>query len=272
MAKPNQPFSADEGKNIEGRKQSVNDNTAVGNVTAAVNQLSNWKGEQARPLKLLNWVGYGLLILFLFDLIEIFSVFRPMNPEWELKTLGQLTDRVAVPLIGFGLVFLGGLTQRSARELTWLRVLSWMTLLATIVFWLWVPLGIVDTVRLHQGMQRQVTTQLEKQTNQAQTQLKSVKDQLDKVSSPEELKTFLGRLNIKGQEAEDAQQVAPIKTQIAAMLDNRVSNIAVQAQATLKNRQTALIKRSLKWNLSSLVSGTLFFSFWRGTRWIRQHR
>ncbi|MEO0375059.1 MAG: HpsJ family protein [Cyanobacteria bacterium P01_A01_bin.17] len=250
------------------------DRTGGSGLSATVNRLTDWHYEQTKALTLLNWVGYGLLIFFLFDLIEIFYDPKFMNPAWELETLGKLTERVAVPLIGFGLVFIGGLEKRGEIERSWVKFLSWATLLAAIVFLLWVPLGIFDTIRINQAMQTQIDTQLEQQTEQAEGQVKAVKEQLDKVSSPEELKAFLSRLNLseQAQSVEDPQQVAPIKNQVSAMLDNRVSNLDVQAQNALTTQRTTLIKRSLKWNLNSLVSGALFFSFWRGTRWVRQYR
>jgi anti-sigma28 factor (negative regulator of flagellin synthesis) len=266
MAKTNRPSEAGE--------QVIKDRSEGAGLATAVNRLTHWNYEQIQALKLLNWVGYGLLIFFLFDIIEIFSAPKFMNPAWELETLGKLTDRVAVPLIGFGLVFIGGLDKRSNVEQSWVKFLSWMTLLAGIVFLLWVPLGVFDTIRINRALQTQITTQLEQQTEQAQSQVNAVKNELDKVSSPEELKTFLNRLNLKeqAQEVDDPQKVAPIKTQISTMLDNRISNLDVQAQTALTTQRTTLIKRSLKWNLISLVSGALFLSFWRGTRWVRQHR
>ncbi len=241
----------------------------------ASKKLTGWNHEHVQALTLLNWVGYGLLIFFLVDIIEIFHAPRFMNPAWELETLGKLTERIAVPLIGFGLVFLGGLDKRGDLERSWVKFLSWVTLLAAIIFFLWVPLGIVDTIRINRAMQSQITTQLDKQTEQAEGQVTVIKQELDKVASPEDLKAFLNKLNLKGQaqEVEDPQQVAPIKTQISAMLDNRISNLDVQAQTALTTQRTTLIKRSLKWNLNSLVSSALFYCFWRGTRWARrQHR
>jgi hypothetical protein len=275
MAKTDKTEPSKQKENIsKGDGSTDKERPVSGNLTVAVSQLTDWNIEQIRPLQLLNYVGYGLLLLFAFDLVEIFSAPKLMNPVWELETLGRLTDRVAVPLIGFGLIFVGGLNNRRDLEISWLKTLSWLTLLTALILWLWVPLGIFNTVRIHRAIDRQITAQLEQKTNQAQTQVKAVKAALDKVSSPEDLKIFLSRLNLKGQaqEATDVQEVAPIKTQISAMLDNQVSKLSIQAQSTLAAQQTSLIKRSVKWNLTSLVSGALFFSLWRGTRWVRQHR
>ena len=56
-------------------------------------------------LPILRWVGYGFLVLGLFDTIEIFIPAKFMNPSWEFQTFGALVERVTVPLIGFVLVF-----------------------------------------------------------------------------------------------------------------------------------------------------------------------
>lgn len=240
---------------------------------AGARMVAAWNSED-RPLRLLNWVGYGLLLFFLFDVVEIFSAARLMNPVWELETIGKLTERVAVPLIGFGLAFVGGLKQRSEVEVSWVKFLSWVTLLAAIICWLSVVLGVVNTVRLHRAINQGVSTRLEQQTEQAQVQVKVVKERLDNVSSPDDLKAFLNQFNLKGQaqEVEDTQQVAPIKKQISALLDNRLNNLPVQAKEAQQKQQETLLKRSVKWNLTSLISGALFFTFWRGTRSARQYR
>lgn len=55
---------------------------------------------------LLRFIGYGLLILTLFDVIYIIVPPLFMNPAWELQTLGTLVEHTPVPLIGIGLIFL----------------------------------------------------------------------------------------------------------------------------------------------------------------------
>ncbi|MCJ8280423.1 MAG: hypothetical protein MJK14_11100 [Rivularia sp. ALOHA_DT_140] len=47
-------------------------------------------------ISIMRWVGYGLLILALFDVIEMFIPTRFMNPNWEFQTFGALVEKVAV--------------------------------------------------------------------------------------------------------------------------------------------------------------------------------
>ncbi len=48
---------------------------------------------------LFRLVGYGLLVLALFDLIHILIPLQLMNPMWEFQTVGALVERVPVPLL-----------------------------------------------------------------------------------------------------------------------------------------------------------------------------
>ncbi|MDY7023338.1 MAG: HpsJ family protein, partial [Cyanobacteriota bacterium] len=54
-----------------------------------------------RSINLVRWVGYGFLVLSFFDLIDILYPPDFMNPAWELQTMGQIVERLAVPLLAF---------------------------------------------------------------------------------------------------------------------------------------------------------------------------
>lgn len=56
---------------------------------------------------LFHVIGYGLLLFFLFDIVDLFFPPRFMNPIWEFQTIGALIERVPLPLIGLVLVFYG---------------------------------------------------------------------------------------------------------------------------------------------------------------------
>ncbi|MEO0684476.1 MAG: HpsJ family protein [Cyanobacteria bacterium J06649_11] len=114
-------------------------------------------------ISIMRWVGYGLLILALFDVMEMFIPARFMNPNWEFQTFGALVEKVAVPLIGFAFVFLAGLNDRGNREGIILKILSWLTLLLGIIYFITVPLGVINTVRIYKQQQGQITVRLNQQ-------------------------------------------------------------------------------------------------------------
>ena len=47
-------------------------------------------------INLCRWLGYGLLVLALFDVIEIFIPPKFMNHTWEFHTMEALVGRVSI--------------------------------------------------------------------------------------------------------------------------------------------------------------------------------
>ncbi|NJK39107.1 MAG: hypothetical protein HC920_16110 [Oscillatoriales cyanobacterium SM2_3_0] len=101
-----------------------------------------------RSANLFRWVGYGFLLLTLLDIAEILFPPRFMNPAWELQAMGQLVERVAVPLLGFILVFFGERNSRERWEVPLVKLFSWLTLLYAVLYFLLVPLGVINTLRI----------------------------------------------------------------------------------------------------------------------------
>ncbi|NJM68570.1 MAG: hypothetical protein HC851_24360 [Acaryochloris sp. RU_4_1] len=155
---------------------NVEDNNQV---AAKVEILWNVASNRAWSLKFQHWVGYGLLILATFDLIVVFVPPNFTNPLWEFQTLGSLVEMVAVPLIGLALVYPGKRDGRSKWEIRILGYLSSLTLLAGILYWLLVPLGIVNTMRIDRENGKQITEQL----NQEITKIQILQNQLSSVNN-----------------------------------------------------------------------------------------
>ena len=97
------------------KTESNQPNTSLLAQIASLNQttkeFSSFIFAMVDSLPIIRWIGYGLLLLALFDVIEMFIPARFMNSNWEFQTFGALVERVAVPLIGFVLVFFAGLNE-----------------------------------------------------------------------------------------------------------------------------------------------------------------
>ena len=111
--------------------------------------------------------GYALLVLSVFDIIEIFVPLRFEDPVWEFQMARSLVERAPVPLLGLVLVLAG---EKSKRIF---KFLSWASLVVGVLFILLVPLGVSSSVRIDQQNQQQLTSQLNQQTTQIQ-QLRNV--------------------------------------------------------------------------------------------------
>ena len=235
--------------------------------TAQVGELWQFGNNLLKSIRILRWVGYGLLVLFLFDLVEIFVPSRFMNPVWEFQTMGTLVERAAVPLIAFALVFFGESKSRSQLERPVLKSLSWLALLYGLVMLLLVPLGVVNTLRIDRQNNAQITTQV----TQQMTQIKQVKDQMAKATTKEKMQEFLSLLDSQGRvpDIQDSQQLEEVTKNFSSFITQTENSLKSQAETTRSSKRLALLKNSVKWNLGALVSGSLFLLIWRFTSWAR---
>ncbi|MBW4672017.1 MAG: HpsJ family protein [Cyanomargarita calcarea GSE-NOS-MK-12-04C] len=227
-----------------------------------VQELKSFAFSQQASIGIMRTLGYGLLALALFDVIEIFFPPQFMNPAWEFQTLGALVERVPVPFIGFVLVFFGELHSRSKWELLLLKLFSWLCLLCAIFFMLSIPLGVMNTVRLN----NQNITQTQTLSKQQFARAKQVEQQLSQ-ATPEQINNFL-----KSQgNSLAAKKPEELKTELLSQVTKAKEQIKTQSEVAQSSRGLSLLKSSVKWNLGAMVAATLFFSIWKSTSWARMN-
>ena len=221
-----------------------------------------------RSATLLRWIGYGLLIFSLFDTIAVFIPPQLLNPAWEFQTMGELVERVPVPLIGMALVFYGEKLGRKKWETLLVKLLAWFTLLLAVIFFLLAPLGIVNTIRLN----NRSTAQIDREMNQRMEQITQVKGLLAEASTPEQMQELISRLDTQGRTPNitDSQQVDEIRKQVSEVINEAETTMTTQAKEAKSNRRLALFKNSVKWNLGALVAAALFVFLFTGTGWARK--
>ena len=88
----------------------------IANLNQTTNDFSSFIFGMVDSLPIIRWIGYGLLVLALFDVIEMFFPVRFMNPNWDFQTIVALLEKVAVLLIGFAFVFLVELNEEGNKE------------------------------------------------------------------------------------------------------------------------------------------------------------
>lgn len=228
-----------------------------------------WKSsiELLQTSILVRGVGYGLLLLFLFDLIYLFIPPGFMNPTWELQTFGAIVERIAIPLIALVLIFWSGRSGRFKLEFPLLKGLSWLSLLAAVLLFLAIPLGIINTVRLD----RQANAQIDNQVAQSKTQIKKIQEQLGNITTEEQMKEFLSQFSRAGNAPNvERAQLENVKKELLSSLSQGESSLTDQAKTAQSNQRQVLLKNSIKWNLGSLVSAVLFLWIWLLTGWSRK--
>jgi len=211
----------------------------------------------------IRWIGYGFLIFFLIDTLQLLIPPNFTNPAWELQTIGQLVERVIVPLLGLALVFFGEYENRTVLEEIVLKVMSWGALLLAVIFLLMLPLGIVNTVRLS----AQVSQQIQQQADQRIGQLDELNNRVQNATADqiEALAQQLQASNIPL----NARNPDEIKTAVTGRVADLKKQVTTQASTEIFNQQRGLLEDAVKWNLGALLASGLFFIIWRTTRWAR---
>ncbi|MBD2596744.1 hypothetical protein H6G74_20765 [Nostoc spongiaeforme FACHB-130] len=225
-----------------------------------IQELQEFAFNQVGSMTILRVLGYGLLLLALFDIVETFVPPSIMNPVWEFQAFGALVERIPVTLIGLALVFFGELNARAKWEFLAVRLLSWLSLLLAIIFILLIPVGVSNTVRLSKQSYNQINNLSQQQITQAE----QVEQQLSQ-AKPEQIESFL---KSQGRSV-DASNPQELKTKVLSEVSQAKERIKLQAQANQSTQRLNLLKNSVKWNLGALVSATLFFVFWKTTSWAR---
>ncbi|MGC8712193.1 MAG: HpsJ-like protein, cyanoexosortase A-associated [Leptodesmis sp.] len=209
----------------------------------------------------LRWIGYGLLIFALIDVIHILTSVQTSDPTWGLQTIGQFVERVVVPLLGFSLVFFGEFYGRRGPEKITLRILSWLCMILAILFFLMAPAVVFQSVSL----KGQAEQQASKVVDQRLAQLKQLEDQLNK-SNPEQIKALASQLNALGVQV-DPKNPAAVKDQIETRIKAFREQLPAQVQGAAASQTSGLLKNAVKWSLGAIVAGVLFLYLWKSSRW-----
>ena len=216
---------------------------------------------------ILRLIGYCLLVLTLFDLIHLLVPPAFLNPEWEFQTIGALVERVAVPLLGLGLVFFGEEDSRSMWEGLVLKFLSWASLVAGVLFLLLAPLLFVDMSRLNEQIDYQLNVQGPPQLRQ----LELIEKQLREATTDKDIESIVTRLKIQGLPP-NLKNTQELKSKLLSEITKQENAIKSQLKEVGDNKRLALLKSFTKWCLGALVSGFAFIYIWRLTRWARRGR
>lgn len=216
----------------------------------------------------LRWIGYGLLIFALIDALFILIPPGFTNPEWEFQAIGNLVERVVVPLLGLGFVFFGEYYDRRPGEKIPIKILSWLCLLLAVLYILMLPLGLLSTLRIKGQLDEQARVQVERglaQLNQVETQLKTQLNQL----KPEDLRRLVEQARSQGVTVTTDNPEA-LKAELLTRLNAARQQLPQRAEQEIGQRKQGLYKNAVKWLLGAFLGAVLFFILWRSTAWARE--
>jgi hypothetical protein len=222
---------------------------------------------QSLTIKALRLIGYTLLLLSCFDIINIFIPPHFMNPEWEVQATTELVERVAVPLIGLAFVFYRDLSLRVKLEIVVLKGLSWAALIVGIAYFLLLPLLLVNSFRLDDVLVGQNNTFVA----QRMTQIEQIQQRLSQSASKPEMNALFTRFSGQPLPPTLANQDLPsLKQNLLTTISSGKPLIRKQAEATGAERRLKLLKTTIKAFLGAIISSFCFIYIWSLTRWIRQ--
>ncbi|MEL6581812.1 MAG: HpsJ family protein [Cyanobacteria bacterium J06621_12] len=244
---------------------------------AKLNSLASTEAVSTKNLKLagvdltnsiftLRVIGYGLISLWLLDILSVFHPLKPFDPMWGMQILGQLVERVGVLLIGLGLILTGDVQRRRKWELPLLKIIIRMILVTAIAYFCLIPLGIGNTVRIANLTKNQVTAEAQTEINR----LTAYRPEIAASSNVAELQQFVNRFGDRpeGSNANTQSTLKDLKQQANSLLSSKTKEIRVQAELVSKQRNKSLIKRSLKWNIGAILSGFFLLLLWGNNGWI----
>ena len=232
-----------------------------------LDKLGSFSLNLLRTIVLWRLLGYVLLFLFLMDMADIFIPLNFLNAQWEFNALGQIIERIPIPMLAFVLIFNGGQYLRKNWENWFLKFASWLTLIIGVFLILTVPLGIINTIRIDTQTQQNIT----EQTNQRVEFLQTLESKLEEVTNKEQMQVLVTQLNGGiSPILENQEQLEDTKTNIQQLINSNREELKIQTNITKKESRQSLLKRSVKWNIGALISGSLFIMFWKMTKWARQ--
>jgi hypothetical protein len=222
-------------------------------------------GIEDLSFSLLRLLGYILLIFSLIDYLAILIPPRLTDSVWEFQAIGQMVDHVWSILLGLTFIFLhnkGSILK--SRQLSILKLLSWVSLIIGIFYLLMLPLGINNSLTLYRNINNQFLTQ----QGQQQEQLQKVTEKLKTTNSPQELANLARILNLPN---EDGARQSPqeLKNKISQQIQTVAQNSVATANAGKREQIKNLLKSAVRINLGTIIAGICLIMFWNLTRWTR---
>lgn len=215
---------------------------------------------------LVRGIGYCLLILFILDIISVAIPLKFTDSAWELSVYGQIIERVPILLFSFPFIFFGEYSARMKWEQIATKIISWMALVIAIIFFLGIPLGIVNTFRVQTIQQGEVIAKAAQQTGPIQ----EIAERLNKANTDTEIRNVLRAINPQ-QQALVSQITNPEETKKKLLTEITTSISQIQSQSDVVKRRigTSLWKNSIKWSIVALLSGLFILYVWGQSKWAR---
>lgn len=219
--------------------------------------------------KIFHLVGF---ILIGFSLLAYGNVLIPpqlTNPAWEYEATAQLLDLIWAPILGLMLIFYRQYRQGDfirQRTLWFLSFLSWLSLLAGIIYLLMIPLTIINADRLYTTHLEQVSTNVAQQLDQ----LDQARNQVESATN-DQLLVFAANFSAQNPQANlgNLENPSEARTALLEAINTSQSDLQVEAIRARSTRKRQLFKSTLNIGLGLLLAAISHVWIWRLTDWVR---
>jgi hypothetical protein len=184
-----------------------------------------------------------------------------MNPNWEFQTVGNIVERIVVPVMGLGFILFGEDKLRKPIDLLFVKCLSWLLLFVSIIFIILIPLILTTSAqRIAAQIDNNFGEQYQEQISQSQT----LQAQIESASASD-----LEALIANQAEGSNINSPEEAREELLNNLAQARQELQLQVQGEINQRKVVVRKNAVKWILGSFVSGALFAYMWHLTRWAR---
>ena len=240
-------------------QESLETSVSNSDTSSFVNKLLN-----SQSIALARKLGYGLLIISLIDFIFIFIPPQFLNPVWEYKIIGDIIKLVPLPMFALLLIFVGERTNRRPLEKLPLKILSWMTLVTAIFFFLLLPLIITDYVRIDRFNNSQISNEI----NLQKRKLTATLEQVAQLNA-QQIEDLIPKREDNGTIGSIPETPEEARENIVNNIERAKSQADERATNARKNVTLNLTKNSVKLFLQSLLAAVLYLLLWTSTKWAR---
>ncbi len=215
-------------------------------------------------VKLLRRVGWGLLLLYSVDLVQMLFPLALGDPLWEFRKVVDLVQIAPLPLLALVLVFQGERLDRSILERRFLWLISQLLLGVAIAYLLLVPLTLSAAVRIHTQNRNQVSNSMatrQQVLNRSARRLEGL--------APDDLK----RLETQsGPALPQPKELTPeeFRRQLRRYITEVQTRVKLEADESLLALRRNLMRATAKAIAQTVVCSAIVFYVWKKTDWARQ--
>ncbi len=209
-----------------------------------------------------RFIGYGLLILFLMDVVEVLIGYRPFVPQSDATLVSQLIERIAVPLMAYALIFAAepnnpGRFERGAR-----KFISFGSLLMMAICLLLTGLALYAGQRLS----RQSGAYFQQQIVERNAVLTRLKTEMPKFNDAQVTLAYRELiLRPQGLAVSTAISTAEMREKTLASIPLELEKTVSSVNSARKEARNQLLITTTKYSLGGIIAAAMFLFAWEAS-------